>query len=62
MLLCGVYARSEAAYGNIDIARKIFDMALSSANELPMVRILLLNFWKWTLFCGRFDPTIKIAI
>ncbi|XP_020572786.1 protein NRDE2 homolog isoform X2 [Phalaenopsis equestris] len=35
LLLCGVYARSEAAYGNIDVARKIFDMALSSANGLP---------------------------
>ncbi|KAK8952254.1 hypothetical protein KSP39_PZI004633 [Platanthera zijinensis] len=36
LLLCGVYARSEATYGNIDVARKIFDMALSSANGLPM--------------------------
>ncbi|KAG0502350.1 hypothetical protein HPP92_002422 [Vanilla planifolia] len=35
LLLCGIYARSEASYGNIDIARKIFDMALSSANGLP---------------------------
>ncbi|CAN4087838.1 unnamed protein product [Withania somnifera] len=35
VLLCGVYARREAVYGNIDHARKIFDMALSSIDELP---------------------------
>jgi len=39
LLLCGVYARSEAAYGNIDISRKIFDMALSSTDGLPPVSI-----------------------
>lgn len=31
VLLCGVYARREAAFGNIDHARKVFDMALSSS-------------------------------
>lgn len=36
LLLCGVYARSEASYGNTDIARKIFDMALSSTDGLPV--------------------------
>ncbi|KAL0908355.1 hypothetical protein M5K25_022845 [Dendrobium thyrsiflorum] len=48
LLLCGVYARSEAAYGNIDIARNIFDMALSSAIGLPMElmeHIPLLYLW-----------------
>lgn len=37
MLLCGVYARREATYGNIDHARKVFDMALASVESLPMV-------------------------
>lgn len=48
LLLCGVYARSEAAYGNMDIARKIFDMALASVNGLPMElmeHIPLLYLW-----------------
>lgn len=35
VLLCGVYARREAVFGNIDHARKIFDMALSSIDGLP---------------------------
>ncbi|GAB4835270.1 hypothetical protein Ancab_000179 [Ancistrocladus abbreviatus] len=35
LLLCGVYARREAAFGNMEQARKVFDMALSSANGLP---------------------------
>ncbi|KAH9616378.1 hypothetical protein KSS87_013393 [Heliosperma pusillum] len=34
ILLCGVYARREAAFGNIDLARKVFDMALSSISGL----------------------------
>ncbi|KAL6962786.1 hypothetical protein U1Q18_037745 [Sarracenia purpurea var. burkii] len=34
VLLCGVYARREAAYGNIDHARKVFDMALASIEGL----------------------------
>lgn len=37
MLLCGVYARREATYGNIDHARKVFDMALASVESLPVV-------------------------
>nr|GMC53153.1 protein NRDE2 homolog isoform X1 [Ipomoea batatas] len=36
ILLCGVYAHREAAFGNIDHARKIFDMALSSIEGLPV--------------------------
>lgn len=36
VLLCGVYARREAAYGNIEHARKVFDMALSSISGLPL--------------------------
>uniref|UniRef100_A0A803MRW7 Uncharacterized protein n=1 Tax=Chenopodium quinoa TaxID=63459 RepID=A0A803MRW7_CHEQI len=36
VLLCGVYARREAAYGNIDHARRVFDMALSSISGLPL--------------------------
>ncbi|XP_052722907.1 uncharacterized protein LOC108345693 isoform X3 [Vigna angularis] len=35
LLLCGVYARREATYGNIDHARKVFDMALLSVEALP---------------------------
>ncbi|WOL06619.1 hypothetical protein Cni_G15353 [Canna indica] len=47
-LFCGVYARSEAAYGNIDMARKIFDMALLSIDALPMdlrENVPILYFW-----------------
>ncbi|KAL3512463.1 hypothetical protein ACH5RR_025180 [Cinchona calisaya] len=36
VILCGVYARREAAFENIDQARKIFDMALSSLEGLPL--------------------------
>ncbi|KAJ0106041.1 hypothetical protein Patl1_19470 [Pistacia atlantica] len=35
ILLCGVYARKEALFGNIDHARRIFDMALSSIDGFP---------------------------
>ncbi|XP_050258228.1 uncharacterized protein LOC126703307 isoform X3 [Quercus robur] len=48
VLLCGVYARREAAYGNIDHARRIFDMALSLIEGLPMElwsNAPLLYFW-----------------
>ncbi|MQL99647.1 hypothetical protein Taro_032373, partial [Colocasia esculenta] len=48
LLLCGVYARREAAYGNIDLARKVFDMALLSINGLPpdlQGNAPLLYFW-----------------
>lgn len=44
MLLCGVYARSEITYGNIDIARKIFDMALSYTDGLLPVRIKVSSY------------------
>ncbi|KAH1152400.1 hypothetical protein AAZX31_16G195400 [Glycine max] len=48
LLLCGVYARREATYGNIDHARKVFDMALLSVEELPVElqsNAPLLYFW-----------------
>ncbi|KAK7314710.1 hypothetical protein VNO77_33237 [Canavalia gladiata] len=48
VLLCGVYARREANYGNIDHARKVFDMALLSAEGLPVElqsSAPLLYFW-----------------
>ncbi|XP_030541167.2 nuclear exosome regulator NRDE2 isoform X2 [Rhodamnia argentea] len=48
ILLCGVYAQREAVSGNIDLARKVFDMALSSAEVLPPERqsdAPLLYFW-----------------
>ncbi|XP_042409299.1 nuclear exosome regulator NRDE2-like isoform X1 [Zingiber officinale] len=48
LLLCGVYAQTEAKYGNMDMARKIFDMALLSMDALPMdlqENIPLLYFW-----------------
>ncbi|KAH1207217.1 Protein NRDE2 [Glycine max] len=48
LLLCGVYARREATYGNIDHARKVFDMALLSVEALPVElqsNAPLLYFW-----------------
>ncbi|AES86890.2 putative siRNA-mediated silencing protein NRDE-2 [Medicago truncatula] len=49
VLLCGVYARREADYGNIDLARKVFDMALLSVEGLPPEEIQsnapLLHLW-----------------
>ncbi|XP_004299491.1 PREDICTED: protein NRDE2 homolog [Fragaria vesca subsp. vesca] len=48
ILLCGVYARREAFYGNIDHARRVFDMALSSIEGLPLElrsNAPLLYFW-----------------
>ncbi|XP_047151586.1 nuclear exosome regulator NRDE2 isoform X2 [Vigna umbellata] len=48
LLLCGVYARREATYGNIDHARKVFDMALLSVEALPgelQSNSPLLYFW-----------------
>lgn len=57
LLLCGVYARSEAAFGNIDIARKVFDMALSSANELQLglqSNTSLLYFWYAEMELSKF--------
>ncbi|XP_049396275.1 uncharacterized protein LOC125860375 isoform X2 [Solanum stenotomum] len=48
VLLCGVYARREAVFGNIDHARKIFDMALSSIDGLPQgvqTNASLLHLW-----------------
>ncbi|CAN1265746.1 Nuclear exosome regulator NRDE2 [Linum perenne] len=48
LLLCGVYARREAAFGNIDHARRVFDMALSSIEGLQVdfqSSSSLLYFW-----------------
>lgn len=48
VLLCGVYARREANYGNIDHARKVFDMALLSLEGLSVElqsSAPLLYFW-----------------
>ncbi|KAF3792390.1 NRDE2-like protein [Nymphaea thermarum] len=48
LLLCGVYARCEAAFGCNDIARKVFDMALSSIDGLPLdlqVNATFLYLW-----------------
>ncbi|XP_024023482.1 protein NRDE2 homolog [Morus notabilis] len=48
VLLCGVYARREAFYGNMDHARRVFDMALSSIDGLPLeLRSIapLIYFW-----------------
>ncbi|XP_021291947.1 protein NRDE2 homolog isoform X2 [Herrania umbratica] len=36
LLLCGIYARREAVYGNMDHARRVFDMALLSLPGLPL--------------------------
>ncbi|XP_056164085.1 uncharacterized protein LOC130137323 [Syzygium oleosum] len=40
ILLCGVYARREAVSGNIDLARKVFDMALLSTKALLPMQLL----------------------
>lgn len=48
LLLCGVYARREAIFGNIDHARRVFDMALSSIESLPadlQLNAPLIYFW-----------------
>ncbi|PQQ15421.1 protein NRDE2 homolog isoform X1 [Prunus yedoensis var. nudiflora] len=48
LLLCGVYARREAFHGNIDHARRVFDMALSSIEGLPLElrsNASILYFW-----------------
>ncbi|TVU28721.1 hypothetical protein EJB05_20251 [Eragrostis curvula] len=47
-LLCGIYARTEAMHGNIEQARKIFDMALLSteaATEDLRRKVPILYFW-----------------
>ncbi|XWS50891.1 hypothetical protein CRYUN_Cryun12cG0128900 [Craigia yunnanensis] len=36
LLLCGIYACREAVYGNMDHARRVFDMALLSLAALPL--------------------------
>lgn len=46
--LCGVYAKREAAFGNIEYSRKVFDMALLSIEGLPWdakSNASLLFFW-----------------
>ncbi|XP_021861739.1 uncharacterized protein [Spinacia oleracea] len=66
VLLCGVYARREAAYGNIDHARKVFDMALSSISGLPLetqsIAAPLLYLWYSDMeladgLCGESEST-----
>ncbi|KAL6635205.1 hypothetical protein ACP70R_027876 [Stipagrostis hirtigluma subsp. patula] len=47
-LLCGIYGRTEAMHGNIEQARKIFDMALLSteaATEDLRKKVPILYFW-----------------
>jgi len=38
-LLCGIYGRTEAMHGNIEQARKIFDMALLSTEATTEVQL-----------------------
>jgi hypothetical protein len=38
-LLCGIYGRTEAMHGNIEQARKIFDMALLSTEATAEVKL-----------------------
>ncbi|KAJ6411179.1 hypothetical protein OIU84_007857 [Salix udensis] len=48
VLLCGVYARREAVFGNIGHARRVFDLALTSVEGLPpdlRSNAPLLYFW-----------------
>ncbi|CAI9109785.1 OLC1v1009681C1 [Oldenlandia corymbosa var. corymbosa] len=48
ILICGAYAQREAAYGNLDRAREIFDMALSSIEQPPkdvQSNVSLLYLW-----------------
>lgn len=48
VLLCGVYARREAVFGNIGHARRVFDLALTSVEGLPpdlRSNSPLLYFW-----------------
>lgn len=47
-LLCGIYGRIEAMHGNIDQARKIFDMALLSTEGVTedlRKKVPILYFW-----------------
>jgi hypothetical protein len=45
-LLCGVYARREAVFGNIGYARRVFDLALTSVEGLPpVITLIFLNLW-----------------
>ncbi|KAJ7975310.1 protein NRDE2-like isoform X1 [Quillaja saponaria] len=59
ILLCGVYARREADYGNLGHARKVFDMALLSIEGLSVelqFRAPLLYFWYAEAeFANNFD-------
>ncbi|XP_072977344.1 uncharacterized protein [Typha angustifolia] len=67
LLLCGIYARREATHGNIELARKIFDMALSSVDGLPKDRqesIPLLYFWyaDTEMTTSNSDNTIELPL
>lgn len=54
ILLCGIYARREAAFGNIDHARRVFDMALSSTKVLPVVWLSVIYPRSFPLLCIPF--------
>ncbi|XP_020090301.1 protein NRDE2 homolog isoform X1 [Ananas comosus] len=48
LLLCGIYARREASHGNIDLGRKILDMALLSVDGVAQdlqENVPLLYLW-----------------
>ncbi|XVF53734.1 hypothetical protein PTKIN_Ptkin05aG0122600 [Pterospermum kingtungense] len=48
LMLCGIYARREAVYGNMVYARRVFDMALFSLAGLPedlQSNVSLLYLW-----------------
>ncbi|XP_047310156.1 nuclear exosome regulator NRDE2 [Impatiens glandulifera] len=60
VLLCGVYAKREAAFGNIEHARKVFDMALASVEALPLdlrLNSSLLYFWYAEMEIGYVSGT-----
>ncbi|KAK9106618.1 hypothetical protein Syun_022629 [Stephania yunnanensis] len=52
LLLCGVYAQREAAFGNIDLARKVFDMALSTIDGLTLSFCYWMQSHILFLWCG----------
>ena len=52
-MLFGVYARREAFHGNIDHARRVFDMALSSIEGLPLVRFTCLLQICFVVYFGQ---------
>jgi hypothetical protein len=55
-LLCGIYARTEAMHGNIEQARKIFDMALLSTEATTEVN------YEVYVFLSKFAWSIPIIL